>query len=164
MDTLRIHGERPGVRAGIAALAAALVLTGCAQAGPKTAIGSAGGAAAGGLIASAAGGGTKGIIGGVLLGALLSGAVGNALDQRDREYAAQTTYHALETGRSGSTSTWRNPDSGHHGSVTPTRTYENARGRYCREYEQTIYVGGHAEQGYGTACRQPDGSWQIVRQ
>jgi surface antigen len=25
-----------------------------------------------------------------------------------------------------------------------------------------VTVGGRAEQAYGTACRQPDGSWQIV--
>ncbi len=33
---------------------------------------------------------------------------------------------------------------------------------YCREYTRTIYVGGYQKQGYGTACLQPDGSWQIV--
>lgn len=33
---------------------------------------------------------------------------------------------------------------------------------YCREYTRTIYVGGMQKQGYGTACLQPDGSWQIV--
>ena len=29
----------------------------------------------------------------------------------------------------------------------------------CQEHE--IKVGGRMEQGYGTACRQPDGSWEI---
>lgn len=33
---------------------------------------------------------------------------------------------------------------------------------YCREYTQTVQVGGVRQQGYGTACMQPDGSWQIV--
>lgn len=33
---------------------------------------------------------------------------------------------------------------------------------YCREYTRTIYVGGKPQEGYGTACLQPDGSWQIV--
>lgn len=33
---------------------------------------------------------------------------------------------------------------------------------YCREYTRTIYVGGQAQQGYGTACQQPDGSWKII--
>lgn len=35
-------------------------------------------------------------------------------------------------------------------------------GNYCREYTRTIAVGGRFESGYGTACRQPDGSWQIT--
>ena len=43
-----------------------------------------------------------------------------------------------------------------------TRTYKTESGQYCREYQQTITVGGKTEQGYGRACRQPDGSWRIV--
>jgi hypothetical protein len=34
----------------------------------------------------------------------------------------------------------------------------------CREFEQTIMVGGQAQKGYGTTCQQPDGSWKIVAQ
>ena len=52
-------------------------------------------------------------------------------------------------------------DSGHSGSVTPIRTYQSA-GTYCREYQQTVIIGGKQEQSYGTACRQPDGSWKVV--
>lgn len=33
---------------------------------------------------------------------------------------------------------------------------------YCREFSQQIVVGGKVRQGYGTACLQPNGSWQIV--
>lgn len=32
---------------------------------------------------------------------------------------------------------------------------------YCREYTQTFTVGGETQKGYGTACLQPDGSWEI---
>lgn len=32
----------------------------------------------------------------------------------------------------------------------------------CREYTRTIYIGGQPQQGFGTACLQPDGSWQVV--
>lgn len=35
-------------------------------------------------------------------------------------------------------------------------------GRYCREYSTVINVGGRGEHTYGTACMQPDGSWQII--
>lgn len=36
-------------------------------------------------------------------------------------------------------------------------------GDYCREYTQKIYVGGRAQDGYSTACLQPDGAWQTGR-
>jgi surface antigen len=35
--------------------------------------------------------------------------------------------------------------------------------QYCREFNQGITVGGKVQAGYGTACLQPDGSWQIQR-
>ena len=149
-------------KALVSAVLLTFVLSACADAGPKTAIGAMGGAAAGGLIGAAAGGGTEGIIGGVLLGGLLGGAVGNALDQRDREYANRTYHQSLETSQTGTTSTWQNPDSGHSGTITPTRTYEASNGQYCREFQQTVTVGGETEQAYGTACRQPDGSWRVA--
>ncbi|MHB1241431.1 MAG: RT0821/Lpp0805 family surface protein, partial [Gammaproteobacteria bacterium] len=36
-------------------------------------------------------------------------------------------------------------------------------GRYCREYVTDVDVGGRKQQAYGTACRQPNGSWQAVK-
>lgn len=33
---------------------------------------------------------------------------------------------------------------------------------YCREQVQRIRIGNRIEQGYGTACLQPDGSWKLV--
>lgn len=136
---------------------------GASAPGPKSQVGAATGAAAGGLLGAALGGETEGIIAGVLLGGLLGGALGNALDNEDRAYARRTAYQGLERTRSGTTSSWRNPDSGNAGSLTPTRTYQTASGTYCREYQQSVTVGGRTERGYGTACRQPDGSWQIVQ-
>lgn len=34
----------------------------------------------------------------------------------------------------------------------------------CREFTRTIMIGGKAQEGVGTACRQPDGSWRTVSQ
>jgi hypothetical protein len=48
------------------------------------------------------------------------------------------------------------------GSVTAIREGTTTQGRYCREFQQQVTVGGHAEQAYGTACQQPDGGWEIV--
>jgi len=32
----------------------------------------------------------------------------------------------------------------------------------CREYQSTTQINGRPQQVYGTACRQPDGSWRVV--
>ena len=48
------------------------------------------------------------------------------------------------------------------GSVTATREGTSTSGRYCREFQQEINVGGRIEQAYGTACRQSDGSWEVI--
>ncbi|MDH3602924.1 MAG: RT0821/Lpp0805 family surface protein [Candidatus Tectomicrobia bacterium] len=140
----------------------AFLLAACETTGPKATVGGLGGAAAGGLLGAVLGGGGEGIAAGAILGGLLGSAVGDRLDAADRQYASQTAYRALETAPSGTSLPWRNPDSGHSGRVTPTRTYQTARGTYCREYQQTVMVGGRSQQAYGTACRQPDGSWKIT--
>jgi len=136
--------------------------TGCAslQDNPKAAIGGFGGAALGGLIAAAAGGGGAAIAGAVLGGALLGGLAGNMLDQRDKRIAAETQQRALETAPTGKLVAWTNPDTGHTGTVTPTRTYQSGNG-YCREFQNTVTIDGKKENAYGTACRQPDGSWKV---
>jgi surface antigen len=144
------------------ALMAAFLLMGCQSPGPKTAIGGLGGAAAGGLLAAALGGEGTAIAAGTILGGLLGGAIGDRLDAADREKANAAAAQALESVPSGQSVAWRNPDSGNTGAVTPVRTYQTSTGQYCREYTQTISVGGEKHKSYGTACRQPDGSWRIV--
>jgi surface antigen len=143
------------------ALVLSCLLTACETTGPKTAIGGLGGAAAGGLLAAVAGGNEAGIAAGTILGGLVGGAIGSGLDAADRRYASQTAQEALEYAPAGSRVSWQNPDSGHFGTVTPTRTYQTAHG-YCREYQQWVTIGGVERSSYGTACRQPDGSWRIV--
>lgn len=47
--------------------------------------------------------------------------------------------------------------------ATPTGPAYMARnGQLCREYQTTVMIGGLAQPGYGTACRQPDGSWRVT--
>ena len=48
------------------------------------------------------------------------------------------------------------------GSVTTTRIGTSTSGRQCREFQQTVTIGGQTETAYGTACQQPDGAWEIV--
>jgi surface antigen len=128
---------------------------------PKAILGGMGGGAAGGLIAAAAGANPGWIAFSVLAGGLVGGAIGNKLDDRDKEMAAKAAQQAFENNHAGTPSTWQNPDSGASGTITPTRTYQIEDGQYCREYTQEILVGGEKHQSHGTACRQPDGSWKV---
>jgi surface antigen len=136
---------------------------GCGFGGPKSRTGAVLGSASGGLLAAAAGGGVTGILGGALLGGLLGGAVGDMLDQRDKELATQAAQQSLEAGRTGQVTTLKNPDNGHSGSITPTETYQASDGRFCRRFQQTIVVDGKTAETFGTACRQPDGTWESVQ-
>jgi surface antigen len=124
-------------------------------------IGAALGAALGGLTGSQIGRGTgqlAAVGAGVFLGGLIGGSLGRSMDDIDQNCVGQ----ALEYVPSNETVAWRNPDSGAAYRVTPQGTYQNEAGTYCREYQTVATIGGRTESLYGTACRMPDGSWQIV--
>ncbi len=117
------------------------------------------GAVLGGLGGSQIGSGsgrTAAIIGGVAAGAVIGGSIGRSMEADD----TARVQHTLETGRTGKTVIWNNPDTGNRYEMTPTRTYRTADRRNCREYTSWVFLGGYEEQVTGTACRMPDGSWQ----
>jgi surface antigen len=123
------------------------------------------GGVAGGLLGSQFGKGEGQLVAtgiGALAGALVGGQVGKSLDDYDRQMLEKSSRQALEFSPSGSSVEWKNPDSGNRGSVTPTKTFKNESGMYCREYVQEIIVGGEKQKAYGKACRQPDGNWKII--
>jgi surface antigen len=136
-----------------------MVLPGCATEGPKEQAGTVIGGVLGGVLGAQVGSGTGrtvAIIAGTLAGAAIGGSVGQSMDDNDRRKVAET----LEGVRTGVPATWRNPDTGVQYSVTPTRTYETAGGP-CREFTTEAIIGSKRETVYGTACRQPDGSWKV---
>ena len=144
---------------------AGLVLAGCQDMGTKETIGTGIGAAAGGLAGSQFGHGKGGLAMtalGAVLGGVVGSSVGKSLDRQDQMMMSQTTQRTLETMPSGRTSTWRNPDSGASGTVVPQPAYTAGNGQTCREFQQTVTIGGQSQQAYGTACRQSDGSWRVV--
>jgi surface antigen len=98
---------------------------------------------------------------GVLAGGLVGVQIGKSLDEADVAYANRTAQRGFETAPTGQSVAWTNPDTGNRGTITPTRTYQMPGGQYCREFTHTVTVRGHTQEGIGTACRQPDGSWQI---
>jgi surface antigen len=140
------------------AVIAGIALGGCATDRQNEQAGMIIGGALGGLLGNQVGGGsgrTAAIIVGTLAGAAIGGAVGRSMDETDR----LKTAHSLENVRTGVPSTWRNPDTGNQYTVVPTRTYETSEGP-CREYTVDALIGGRVEKVYGTACRQPDGTWR----
>lgn len=144
----------------------ASILSACAGMGPKETTGTLAGAGAGALIGSSVGHGEGQVLAvavGTLLGALLGGEVGRTMDRAD-QLAAERAYEQAQNAPIGQPITWNNPDNGHYGSVTPVRegTHDQS-GEYCREFQQTVTIGGRPEDAYGVACRQPDGAWRIVQ-
>ncbi|MCC8418055.1 MAG: glycine zipper 2TM domain-containing protein [Rickettsia endosymbiont of Glossina mortisans submortisans] len=129
--------------------------------GTGTLLGGAGGALLGSQFSKGKGQ-LVGVGVGALLGAVLGGQIGAGMDEQDRRLAELTSQRALEAAPSGSNVEWRNPDNGNYGYVTPNKTYRNSTGQYCREYTQTVVIGGKQQKAYGNACRQPDGQWQVV--
>ncbi len=148
------------------ALAAMLSLAACVtDQGQKQTLGTLIGAGLGGLAGSQIGSGTgqlAAVGAGVLLGGLIGSEVGKSLDKADQAYLANNAQSTLESAPTGMSSSWVNPDTGNSGSMTPTNTYATASGQPCREYHSTVTIDGQTEDVYGTACREPDGSWRFV--
>lgn len=147
----------------LAVMVAAVMLAGCGI--PKEEIGAVVGAGLGGLAGSLIGNGGGQLVAvgvGTMLGAIMGSEIGKSLDRADKLAMAHAQHEALEYGKSGSVSTWENPDTDNSGEIVPKPAYQQADGTYCREFAQTITVGGKMESAYGTACRQPDGTWKLT--
>lgn len=97
-----------------------------------------------------------------LAGRLLEGPYLILLSPDDISRAKRAALTALEETPAGQTTIWRNPANGHWGTLTPTRTFQDAGGRYCRDYRQTVTTGGQEHQGNGSACLDPESTWHIM--
>ncbi len=150
----------------IPVLISGIALSGCISGNEKQTMGTLLGGAGGAALGSQFGKGKGKLVGvalGSLAGSCIGGSIGKNMDDTDTLKANKTAQHTLESAQVNQTSSWRNPDTGHTGTFTPTNTYQTNTGQYCREYQQTVTVGGKMQEGYGTACRQPDGSWKIIK-
>ena len=130
----------------------------------KQQVGAVSGAVVGGILGSKVGGGNGQLWAtgaGAVIGGLLGSEIGKSLDRADMAYLGEANQRA-HTAPIGETVSWNNPDSGNYGTVTPTRDGHSTAGRYCREYEQEIYVAGQREIAVGTACQNSDGTWEII--
>lgn len=117
------------------------------------------GATIGGLAGSQIGDGTGRLIAvaaGTLAGMVIGGEIGRSLDKADQLCIDQALEHAPD----GSSIRWNDADRQY--TVTPKTTLQEEDGRYCREYLMDAAVAGSTQQVFGKACRQPDGSWQLL--
>lgn len=132
--------------------------------GNKQLIGAGSGAVVGGLLGSKIGDGSGQLWAtgaGALLGTFLGSEIGKSLDNADKAQMSNAVYKA-QSAPVGEPISWNNPESGNSGQVVATKDGYSSSGSYCREFQQTVYIGGKEESAYGTACQQPDGTWQIV--
>lgn len=146
-------------------LAVSAVLAGCGANGPnKEDTGMVLGGVAGGIVGNTIGkgrGNTLATVAGVLVGGIVGSQIGRNLDERDRVLAQEAEFEALERGNSGVARQWRNPDNGRYGEIVPSKPYKRGAND-CRDYTHTVYMDGRPQQMRGTACRNPDGTWQNV--
>ena len=143
---------------------AAVLVSGCGGEIAKEEIGALVGAGLGGLAGSFIGDGGGQLVAvavGTMVGAIMGSEVGKSLDRADRLALAQAQQDALESGVSGSKTTWTNPDSGNSGEVVPRPAYRQENGTICREFMQVVMVGDEVESVYGVACREPSGTWKL---
>lgn len=177
----------------IAAAVALLVGAPAKADGTKELLGTMLGGAVGGYAGSHIGKGSGRLAataGGAVLGAIVGNGAGSSLDRADRMYQGgygggyyapppvayrrpppayapapvyveRHTYQYVPVPvyRERKVRRWRDYDDDYgYGGVG----YAQPR-QHCREYQSSVSVGGWQQPGYGTACLQPDGSWQIVR-
>ena len=97
------------------------------------------------------------IVVGSVLGAAIGAKIGRELEEADRGCIG----HALELAADGKPVTWVNPQTGLTYAVTPTRGFKQ-NGRSCREFTTAVSTKNARETVTDRACRDSDGSWQIV--
>ena len=137
-----------------------MVLVGC-QGMNNQDVGVMTGAVAGGLIGSTVGQGSGqafAIAAGAIAGAMIGGSIGRSMDEADR----MRMFMALENNRIDEPAYWSNEHTHVAYEVIPVRNVRIHGNEYCREYRTIARIGGRKEHVYGTACRQPDGSWRAV--
>ena len=162
---------RPLVRrltAGLLVAALGTTLAGCGGMSENETAGTIIGGVAGAVVGNQFGKGsgkTAATALGAIIGATVGRNVGKSLDATSRQRAGAATEQALETADVGESITWENPTNEGgpaQGSATITRQGADSDGRTCREFQQTVIIGGREEQSYGTACRDENGDWKIV--
>jgi surface antigen len=100
-------------------------------------------------------------VAGAAIGGLIGNKIGAALDEQDRMRAYEAQMHALDNGSAGAPVSWRNDESGRHGTVVPGPIYQR-NSRDCRQYTHTVFIEEKPQVARGTACRSLEGAWTAM--
>lgn len=98
---------------------------------------------------------TFGTLAGTIFGAIIGKEIGRNMDEND----AKCSNQVLERARDGQNVRWENPNNDSKYEMTPTKTYQQKDGRYCRDYTTTVYTGAQKNSYSETACRNDQGIW-----
>ena len=126
-----------------------------------TQMGAAGGAAFGGIIAALADANPAWIAASVIMGSVAGGALGNYLGKDDAGKHVRTNLSALEHLGAGQTARWHDNKTGNSGSTRVNRVFTASNGRPCKDYVETVHTAEKTVTEEATACRQPNGAWQL---
>ncbi|MFC1811997.1 glycine zipper domain-containing protein [Thermodesulfobacteriota bacterium] len=139
-------------------LVLSLLTASCQTTGKKATVGAGIGAASGALLGQAIGRNTEATLIGAAVGGLVGYIIGNEMDKNDRR-RLNTVY---ETGPSGQSAAWTNPDTGNQYQVTPQAAYTHQQtDQVCREAEINATIDGKTEKTNATSCRDNNGNWVV---
>lgn len=81
-----------------------------------------------------------------------------ALDPGEKRQADQALALALKDGKP---QQWRSDRPGYSGYIEPGPVQIGTGGQ-CRDFSHAVFIDGRANRQDGRACRQDDGSWQVI--
>lgn len=133
-----------------------LVLASCSTGPTNQDVGTVAGGIVGGLIGSQFGSGSGQVAAaaaGAVVGAYLGNKIGQSMDETDKLKQQQALAASQPT-------TWTSQN-GNKYTVTPQKTYVK-NNQVCRNYKTTATIDGKPETITGVACKQSNGTWQVV--
>lgn len=97
---------------------------------------------------------------GAFAGGIVGAELGGRMDERERALPDESYGDEEEWGGAARAETvgWEDPDAA-EGDESAATVGED--GRVCREFRQELDVKGHRTIGYGRACRNAEGVWEI---
>lgn len=90
---------------------------------------------------------------------LVDSTIGAKMDEADQQCVSSVLEYAPDRRQI----LWRNSNSGLTYTVIATQTYQTDRGVYCRDYRAHTTINGQPQDVEERACRQPSGTWSVVR-